>query len=191
MREGRQCRSINPVSDLAHNRVRPTSGSVAPGGTNDGPARAHLAVDRCRDRHVRSDLPRLQVLAGASGASLADRFHERVIPGRRAAANPAPITPGLCLWIPGSRPPSSSSPRNDGAYDSNFESAALGNLRVRRGSARRESCACPSATRAGSFPTRDRRVAAGAGWACRAVFSDPVPSRAGRNRARCGKAGRG
>ena len=62
-------------------------------------------------------------------ASLVDRFHETdhirdVIPGRhRNVASPESIAPASGYgWIPGSR---KSAPRNDTAYDSNFEIALL------------------------------------------------------------------
>src|SRR5262249_3038037 len=44
-------------------------------------------------------------------------FEEIVIPGRRSETETSPesITQGLWLWIPGPRPPSSPSPRNDGS----------------------------------------------------------------------------
>src|SRR5262249_53772040 len=54
-----------------------------------------------------------------------------VIPGRREAASPESITTGRGLWIPGSPP--SVAPRNDAAYDSNFEVAGLAGPMPRHG----------------------------------------------------------
>ena len=53
-----------------------------------------------------------------------NHMQSSVIPGRhRQVASPESITPGLWLWIPGSR---KSAPRNDAAYDSKFRNVEPG-----------------------------------------------------------------